>query len=154
MEDDKKIILKKITRRRLKVYNLKFEGKGYKEIAEITGYSVGHLQSRLAPQGRWFEEYEEWRSQQLEIIKEDVEKKGKQNLENALSVLLLALTGHHRDMGNAIKAAVDILDRFGLKPKQQVEMSTPEDKAESIAKFFEAKSGQLPPGDKKPDETK
>jgi len=141
---------KKIVRRnqkRILIYEMLFEGRNFKEIAEASGFSDTHLRRCLGPSGKWYADYMEWATDKTDAIEKDVRLRIKKRMNEAMVVLEYALTIAKSDPRTAVKAARDLLDRGGLKAPEKVEITSPYDQAEKLAQWMENKNKPKQPTD-------
>ena len=134
-------------KRKLNAYEMLFEGRTYKEIAEATGWSEGHLRNYLGPSGKWYGDYMLWANDKADAIEKEVRLRIKKRTNEAMTVLEYALTITKSDPRTAVKAANSILDRGGFKAPEKVEISNPYDQAERLANWIEEKNKPKQPNE-------
>lgn len=136
----------KLNRKMVEAFHLKFDRVTVRRMSEITGYSISYLSKAFNPYGRWYDAYNEWKQEQLDIIKVQAEEKIKHSLDLATDVMLSFITPEKDGKNNnhpkyIIAAAKDILDRGGLKAPEKLVIDDPksESLADSITDMFAKK---------------
>lgn len=134
------------TARRIRIYLYRYEGKTYAEISRMDGigYSAGHLENVLGPSGKWYQDYMLWANEMADVSEKEARLRVRKRLEQALTVLEIALTKHDSDLRTAVKAANSILDRGGLKAPEKILFENPYDQAERLAQWIENKNKPKP----------
>ena len=130
----------KRNRKRLAIYEMMFEGKTFAEISTASGYNNSYLRTKLGPGGKWYPDYMQWANDVAEIVEKETRLRMRKRLNEAMTVLEVALTLVKSDPRTAVKAANSILDRGGLKAPEKIEVTNPYDQAERLARWIEEKN--------------
>lgn len=121
-----------MNKRRLKLYELKYQGKSAEEQAEESGYSLTSIYRHLAPSGKWYSEYSKYEDDMNKAAIKRAKKRMEKWSDGASEVLVAQLGLAVANPKVAQKAAFGILDRIGLGPSQKIETENPEDVADRI----------------------
>lgn len=132
----------RLTGRKLKAFQMKFDGVLYKEIANAIHCSVYNVDRLFCKNGPWYEHYRHWEEERCKDIEYEARVRIKKRINEAMTVQEILLTMLKSNPREAAKAARDILDRAGLKAPEKIEVTDPEDKAEKITQWFEKKKDQ------------
>lgn len=130
----------RISKRILSVFQAKYEGKKYDDIAKETRYSVNTLYKNLQKSGKWYLPYLDYEKE----LNDEAVRKAKEILRKeastAATIMVAALAFIKSDPRLAVDAAKDTLDRVGLKPAQDVNVKgQAEDVAEEMLTALEGK---------------
>lgn len=123
--------------KRLKAFELKFDGETYQVISQQTGWSESWLRQVFMKEGKWRAQYDDWEDKRIEEIEAEGRKRIKKRISESLTVLEHNLTIVANNPREAARAARDLLDRAGLKAPEKIEITDPDDKAEKIMKALE-----------------
>lgn len=116
------------TKRKLLVYEMKFNGNTYSEISAATGYSLHTVGNCMQPgTGKWYKDFRDWVDEQRKILEEEARDRIRKNIDGSLAVLLRAVTEFEKRPTLAVAAARDILDRAGLKEPDKILLENPSD---------------------------
>lgn len=143
-----------VDERKLKCFWLKFKGHSYAQISEATGYAVRTLEINFWKQGKWYQDYIAWRKYQVEELNDQINNmflaqslEAQQQITNiAKGVLYVSIPGPDGKQtlvplglkgDTVLRAAQDILDRAGFKPKEKVEVTDPDDHADKLFDWFQ-----------------
>lgn len=114
--------VKKMPKRKLLAFQLKYEGNKNPEIAQQTRYSIKTIETYLAPKGKWYPEYEEFEQENNEIMKQEALKMAKRNIRNAMATII-NLMSPSEDPAVRLKAAKEIINRELGEALKKVEHS-------------------------------
>ena len=129
------------TKRKLLVYEMKFNGNTYSEISAATGYTLGTLRHCMQPgMGKWYKDFRVWVDEQRKILEDEARDRIRKNIDDSLTVLLKAVADFKNRPVLAVAAAKDILDRAGLKePDKILVENPPDDKMAQIHEWLQNK---------------
>jgi hypothetical protein len=132
MENKDSLLPKKvrISKRILKVFQARYEGKKYEDISKETGYSLNTLYKYFQKNGRWYIPYIEFEKDLNDEVIRVAKEMHRKGAIDATKINLAALSFIKSDPRIALDAAHDILDRAGLKPAQDI---TLKDESENVA---------------------
>lgn len=130
------------TKRKLLVYEMKFNGNTYKEISAVTGYTHFTIANCMQPgTGKWYKDFRVWVDEQRKLLEEEARDRIRKNVDNSLAVLLKAVAEFDKRPTLAVAAARDILDRAGItEPEHLVVDNPPDDKMEQIHNWLKKKN--------------
>lgn len=99
--------------KKLLAFRLRLQGYSYKTIAEKTGWSEFTLRKYFSRKGKWFHEYKQWSTTELEQIHDDMHTMLVSQAMSAAKKIAGMLESDKPSI--ALRAAQDILDRAGFQ---------------------------------------
>lgn len=141
--------------KKLKAFELRFNGNTYAEIEKQTSYTVFYLQKKFYKGGDWYNDYLQWSTARLEDINQQMTTMFTGQAIEAMQMITnlskgfctIAIVGPKGEQirtqvevkdRTILTAAQDIVDRAGFKPPERITISTPADnKAEDLLKKIE-----------------
>lgn len=105
-----------MNRQQLTAFQLKLEGKKYKEIAEQTGLKEGTLEVYFAKFGKWNKDYLSWQDEQILAIQNESRKKLRQLTTEAIKTITKLIQSSNESI--ALKASLEVLKRGGIEDEE------------------------------------
>jgi hypothetical protein len=117
---------------------MKFEGKKYKEIAKITGYSIHSLRKYFSQKGKWSSEYYEWLQVYKDCYLNHLQNRFIAQSEDSFSAIIeLSKNAHSPNL--QFQASKYILDQAGFHKHSRsiTSQESSEDPTEAIFQRLE-----------------